>query len=337
MRNVRAIGSAACLILLVGTVLPGCGPATLVVGIAPGGQQITATAVQRDGRLGSRRVAVIDVSGLIVNADQPGLLSTGVNPVSTLAESLDWAAADPRTAAVVLRINSPGGTVTASDLMYREVMEFRGRTGKPVVAAMMDVAASGGYYLACAADHVIAQPTTVTGSVGVVLQTVSVKPALERIGVRAEALVSGPNKAAGSPLETLDDGQRAVLQGLVDGFYRDFVAVVRERRTAVAAESWPIVADGRVFTGRRAYELGLVDAVGDLDDAFAEAKRRAGIDHADLFVLHRPLDYVGSVYARAPAPASGAATQLNLVQINLERGLLTGDAGFYYLWRPSLD
>lgn len=321
----------------------GCGPATFVVGVAPGGRALQATPIQRDGKLGSRHVAVIDVSGMIVNANQGGLLSAGENPVARLTESLSLAANDERIAAVVLRLNTSGGTVTASDMMYREVQRFRKNTGKPVVVLMMDVAASGGYYLACAGDHVVAYPTTITGSIGVIFQTLSVKPALDRIGVNAEALVSGPNKAAGSPLENLDESQRAILQGLVDTFYADFVAVVRENRTEVDPDTWGIITDGRVFTGTRAYELGLVDQVGDIRDALAKAKQLAGLDRADVVILHRPLEYVASPYAESPTRgAAKAQTQINLLQVNLDRAL-TGavpgagaDAGMYYLWRPEL-
>lgn len=319
-------------------VMSGCGPATFVVGVAPGGRALTATAVQRDGQLGSKHIVIVDVSGLIANADQGGLLSAGENPVAGLTEALGAAASDSRVAAVILRLNTPGGTVTASDMMYREVNRFRKQTGKPVVVLMMDVAASGGYYLACAGDHVIAYPTTITGSIGVVFQTLSVRPALDRIGVRAEALVSGPNKAAGSPLETLSDGQREVLQGLVDTFYADFVAVVRENRRDVDPDTWDQITDGRVFTGKRAYELALVDQLGDVRDAFAKAKELAGVEDADLFVFHRPLDYVATPYAQAPVSASGSGvdTQINLLQVNLDRALPAGSAGAYYLWRPEL-
>lgn len=319
----------------------GCGPATFVVGVAPGGQRLQATPIQRDGQWGSRRIAVIDVTGMIVNADQGGLLSAGENPVARLTESLNLAAADERVAAVVLRLNTSGGTVTASDMMYREVQRFRKNTGKPVVMLMMDVAASGGYYLACAGDHVIAYPTTITGSIGVIFQTLSVKPALDRIGVRAEALVSGPNKAAGSPLENLEASQREILQGLVDTFYADFVTVVRANRPDVAPETWDIVTDGRVFTGKRAYELGLVDQLGDVHGALAKAKELAGLERADVVMFHRPLEYVASPYAESPAAgASGKIqTQINLLQVNLDRAFQIGegtDAGMYYLWRPAL-
>lgn len=335
MKTFRTLGLTVLMFLGLGGV-PGCSPATFVVGVAPGGQRLTATAVERDGRLGSPKVVIIDVSGLIANAPQSGFLSAGLNPVASFAESLNAAASDPKVVAIIVRINSPGGTVTASDMMYRELNRFRERSGKPAVVLMMDVAASGGYYLACAGDHVIAYPTTITGSIGVIFQTLSIRPALDRIGVKAEALVSGPNKAAGSPLETLSDGQREVLQGLVDTFYADFVGVVRERRRDIGPDLWPMITDGRVFTGKRAYELGLVDQLGDVRDAFARAKALAGVGHADLYVYHRPLDYVATPYAQAPRGSADPQTQINLLQVNLDRALPAGTAGAYYLWRPEL-
>ncbi len=318
----------------------GCGPATFVVGVAPGGRSLVATPIERDGQLGSPHLLILDVTGVIANADRGGLLSAGDNPVARLAEGLRLAANDDRVAAVVLRLNTPGGTVTASDMMYREVQRFKQQTGKPVVAVMMDVAASGGYYLACAADHVVAYPSTVTGSIGVVFQTLSIKPALSRIGIEAEALVSGPNKAAGSPLETLEARQRDILQGLVDRFYADFLAVVRDNRKSIDPDTWDLVTDGRVFTGRRAYELGLVDSLGDIRDGLQQAKLLAHVKHADVFVVHRPLDYVSGPYSQAPIPPSAQTqTQVNLLQINLDHALsaIPGtDAGIYYLWLPEL-
>jgi len=216
------------------------------------------------------------------------------------------------------------------------------------VALLADVAASGGYYVACATDHIVAYPTSVTGSVGVLLQTVSVKPALGRIGVQAEAFTSGPNKDVGSPLSQLTDEQRGVLRGLVDDFYGRFVAVVREARPQLAEDRFAQATDGRVMSGEKAVEWGLADEVGDLDIAVAQAQALAGIDAADLVTYHRPYVYVGSPYAAASlatpmalpaAPAAagwnGAGTQINLAQINLTQSILGLNVGFYYLWDPT--
>jgi len=313
--------------------LVGCGPTTFVVGITPGDRKLTSTLVHSDGKLASARVAIIDVTGLLVSVNKPGLLDEGDNPLSDLSEALKAAGDDPRVCAVILRINSPGGAVTASDAMYREVLRFKEQTGKPVVALLMDVAASGGYYLACAADDIVAYPTTVTGSVGVIVQTVSFKPALDRWGIVAESLTSGPNKDAGSPLSTMTDSHRAVLRSLVDDFYARFVAVVRERRPGIPADRFDEVTDGRVLGGEAAHALGLVDQIGDLRAAFALARQHANVERADLIVYHRPLEHVGSPFARAPHVAG----QINLLQLNIDA--LSGvDApvGFYYLWQPGL-
>ncbi|MEX0655653.1 MAG: signal peptide peptidase SppA [Phycisphaeraceae bacterium] len=320
----------------------GCRPMTFAVGVAPGDQRLTRTTVASDGGFGNARIAIVDVTGLIINAEKPGLLQPGENPVGLLHEKLALAAADRRVEAVILRINSPGGTVTASDAMYREVQRFRQSTGKPVIALMMDVAASGGYYVACASDHIMTYPTAVTGSIGVIVQTISVKPALERWGVQAEAFTSGENKAAGSPLGTLTDGQRAMLQTMVDDFYARFAAVVREARPMLDDATFERVADGRVMTGGNAVAVGLADEVGDLYDAFALGKAMVGVDRADLVLYHRPLDYAGSPYA---ASASGGqagratGTQVNLMQINLDGlpGFAGAPVGIYYLWRPDVQ
>ncbi len=328
-----------CVLVAVALGLVGCGPMTFVVGVTPGDQQLDATVVQDAEGWTANRVAVIDVSGMIVNARTPGLLSAGENPVSTFREKLDAAADDRRVRAVVLRLNTPGGGVTASDAMYRDVLRFKQQTGKPVVVLMMDVAASGGYYVACAGDEIVAYPTTVTGSIGVIIQTMSLQPALSRIGISTEALTSGPNKDAGSPFGEMTESHRAVLQGLVDEFYGRFTAVVREARPSIPAERFEEVTDGRVVSGVRAHELGLVDHLGDLDDAFARAKALAGISDAKLVVYHREMEYVGSPYTSAPGglPSAGGS-QINLLQLNLDGspGGLGSPSGFYYLWRPDV-
>lgn len=329
------------LALLVGYVLAvvGCGPMTFVVGVTPGDQALESTVVQEADGWTRDRIAVIDVSGMIINARTPGLLSAGENPVSTFREELDAAAEDRRVKAVILRLNTPGGAVTASDAMYRDVLRFKEMTGKPVVILMMDVAASGGYYLACAGDEIVAYPTTVTGSIGVIIQTVSLQPALSRIGITAEALTSGDNKDAGSPFGEMTEAHRAVLQGLVDEFYARFTSVVRAARPGIPADRFAEVTDGRVVSGERALEVGLVDSLGDLDDAFARAMDLAGVADAHLVVYHRSLEYVGSPYASAPGgmPHPGSS-QINLLQLNLGGSLggLGSPAGFYYLWRPDV-
>ncbi len=340
LRDIKWIG--CCLLTMSVLSATGCGPIHFAVGVSPGDQKLKSTVVSRDGHWFSPRVAVIDVSGMIINAPKPGLIQRGENPVSELHEKLQEAANDRRVKAVVLRLNTPGGGVTASDIMYRDVLRFRERSGKPVVALMMDVTASGGYYVACAADQIVTYPTSVVGSIGVIVQTISIKPALAKIGIQTEALTSGKNKEAGSPLSTLTDDHRKVLQGLVDDYYARFTALVRKARPGIPEDRFADLADGRVVSGEQAAALGLADQVGDIYDAGELAARLAGIEHADLIVYHRQLEYVGSPYANTPrTPATGGSTpgtQINLMQLNLT-GSLPGfetPVGVYYLWRPDL-
>lgn len=317
---------------LVGLLAAGCGPLTLTLGTPPDRNRLVPNVVGSDGGCRSPRVAVVDVSGMIFNASRPGLLSAGENPVALLQEKLQ-AARDPRIKAVVLRLNTPGGGVTASDAMYREVLRFRRETGKPVVALMMDVTASGGYYLACAADEIVAYPTSVTGSIGVIMQIVSVKAALGRLGIQTEAITSGPNKEIASPLSTLTDEQRAILRGMVDDFYKRFVGVVKEARPGIPAAKLAELTDGRVLTGAQAVDAGLADRAGDLHDAFARAKARAGLKRAEMVAFRRPFDYVNSPYAAAGALPGG--TQINVAQINIADAMPEGPVGFFYLWMPD--
>lgn len=323
---------------LLAMLLGGCGPTTFVVGVSPGDQRMVATMVEPAKTRTRDRVAVIDVTGMILNARVPGLLSDGDNPVSVFHEQLAHAAKNKHVKAVILRLNTPGGAVAASDMMYRDVLDFKKTTGKPVIVVMMDVAASGGYYLACAGDYLIAYPSTVTASIGVIFQTVSLQPALSSIGIQTEAITSGPNKDAGSPLSELTDGHRAVYQDMVDTFYADFTGIVRDARPTISEADFKEVTDGRVVTGRRALEVGLVDALGDLDDGFAKAKQLAGLKDAALVRYHRPLEYVGSPYANAgDRQPEASAMQVNLLQLNVD-GSLGGmpSSCFYYVWQPGV-
>ncbi len=325
-------------IFLIAVCLVGCGPTTFVVGISPGDQKMMATVVEPAQTRTRDRVAVIDVSGMILNARIPGLLSEGENPVNMFHEQLRHAAKDKYVKAIVLRLNTPGGAVAASDMMYRDLLDFKETTGKPVVVVMMDVAASGGYYLACAGDTIVAYPSTVTASIGVIFQTVSLQPALSSIGIQTEAITSGPNKDAGSPLSTLTDGHRAVYQQMVDTFYADFTGIVRAARPNISDEDFKEVTDGRVVTGRRAYEVGLVDELGDLDDGFAKAKELAGLTDASLIRYHRPLSYVGSPYASSGERQPQAnSTQVNLLQLNMPGSFgESASSSFYYVWLPGV-
>jgi len=329
--------TVAVLLLATLLMLAGCGPLSFTVGVRPEDRELDTTTVEDDQRWFGPRVAIIDISGKLVNADRNGLLEQGENPVSLLNEKLRRAREDSRVEAVILRLNTPGGTVTASDMMHRAVERFKKQTDKPVVALMMDLTTSGGYYIACAADHIVTYPTTVTGSIGVIVQTVSVEMALNRLGVQTVAITSGENKASTSLLNDLSPEQREIFETMVTDFYDRFRQTVREGRPNLTDEQFDRISDGRVLSGRRAAKLNLADEVGDLYDAFASARSLAGVESADLVVYHRQLKHVGSPYAAAqgPGPSVQNQTQINLAQVNLQGQIPgLGPAQFYYMWDP---
>ena len=296
----------------------------------PVDQTLEERVVIRESFLPAPKVAIVDIQGLISDEAESGLLRPpGENPASLLTEKLDLAARDPKVKAVVLRINSPGGTVTASDIMYQEILRFRTTTNKPVVAMFLDVAASGAYYAACAADEIVAERTTVTGSIGVIMQTVSLAGALQKLGVKTDAITSGPMKDAGSPLREMTAAERTYFQGIVDNLYQRFVEVVKAGRPKIEAAALPTIADGRVYTAPQAMECGLIDHMGTLRDAFAIAKGRAGVKVANGVLYGRPLSWKGSVYADAPDDRGGLT--VNLLSINGPRGW-TSTPRFLYLW-----
>jgi protease-4 len=308
--------------------LGGCGEVGYVIKPVPLDKRLRETVVQADRGWVKAKVALIDVDGLIVNQRSSSLFSDGENPVSLLAEKLDKAGCDSQVKAVVLRINSPGGTVQATEMMHEQVKCFARDTGKPVLVCITDVGASGGYYLACAADRIICQPSSITGSIGVIIQTVSFARTMKMLGISAEAIASGPLKDMGSPLKDLSKEERQVFQAMVSEFYERFVEVVAEGREGLSAEKVRALADGRVYTGRQALELGLVDRLGTLQDVLAEAKTAAGIKKAKVVMYHRPLGYRANVYSATPAPG----TQINLLNLQGGELMFLRRPSFLYLW-----
>jgi protease-4 len=315
-------------------VLAGCGPSAILVQRVSGKRELKETEIGRDkGAFVRDKIAVIDVDGLMVNREIGGFLSGGDNPVSSYVEKLDKARKDKNVKAVVLRLNSPGGTVGATDLMYHSLERFKDKSKKPVVACMLDVAASGAYYLACGSDGIVAQPSSVTGSIGTIMQTMSFKGTMDKLGIKSVAIKSGELKDLASPLHDLSEEEREVLQGIVTEFYEQFVQVVAEGRAGLQQERVRELADGRVFTAQQALEAGLIDRIGYPSEAVKWAKELAGVKKARVVMYHRPHGYRPNIYSSADV---GADFQGALINIELPDWLTAEGAQFLYLWQPGL-
>ncbi len=315
--------------------LAGCGPAAFQVELVPTSRELEETQVQRDkGLFVFDKIAIIDMDGLMANTARRGFMREGENPVSLFIEKLDKAAADRSVKAVVLRENSPGGTVAASDIMYHSLREFRRKTGKPVIACVLSLGCSGAYYLACGCDGIMAQPSSVTGNIGTVFQTVSVAGTMEKIGVKAVTIKSGELKDLASPLHDLSDEERKVLEGVIKDFSEQFFNVVREGRKSIGEQKLAELADGRVFTAQQALQEGLIDKIGYLGDGIEWAKEMAGVRKAQVVMYHRPLSYTPNAYGVATSAASGLGP---LINVELPDWLTSSGPQFLYLWQPGLE
>lgn len=222
--------------------------------------------------LGARAVGVLEISGPI---DDP----------AQALRDLEYLRRERRVKALVVRVDSPGGEVAASQEIHAALLRFRTETALPVVASFGGVAASGGYYIACAADRIVANPGTLTGSIGVILTYANAEGLLERVGIRFRSVQSGQMKDQGAFWRDLTDEERAVLQGTVDDVYDQFLEVVEQGRGMSREEIAPY-ADGRTLSGRQARQAGLVDSLGDLSVAIDLAKSLGGLD--EDAPVHRP-------------------------------------------------
>lgn len=224
---------------------------------------------------------------------------------------------DGSVKAIVLRINSPGGGVGPSQEIYDEVKAAAGV--KPVVVSMGAVAASGGYYIAAPAQRILANPGTITGSIGVIMQFTNVEDLLDKIGLKNEVVKSGLHKDIGSPVRPMSDADRKILQSLIDDVYDQFVQAVAESRQ-MDLEKVRELADGRIYTGRQALQAGLVDELGGFQDAIRVAAELAGIKGEPRVVYPAPdkeelLEYFIQETARA-----------------VKNGVYSSEAGLQFLW-----
>jgi protease IV len=316
------------LIVLVATVAAGC--SVISVDLSPRIRPLEETTVEGEG---AAKILLVDVSGMLSDEAVAPILTVGTSPprvplLVRLREELIKAERDPKVRALVLRINSPGGTVTASDIIYRELRLFRERTGRPIVAVLMDLAASGGYYVALAADTIVAHPTTVTGSIGTIMVSFNAEGLLHKIGVAPLTIKSGERKDMGSPFRTLTAEERAIFQSVIDDLHRQFVSKVTERRR-LAPDAAQRLADGRVYTADQALGARLIDQIGYMPEALGLARKAAGVEQARVVVYQRPREYRATYYARAETTSGSLETSL------AQWATVAGPGPrFLYLWWP---
>lgn len=275
------------------------------------------------------KIAVLDVDGLLVNKNIGGFGSLGENPVALFREKLDAIAGDPSITAIVLRINSPGGGVTAADIMARDLLQIKQSRNLPVVACVMDVGTGAGYYLACTADAIVAHPTSIVGGIGVILNAYNMEVAIEQFSIASIPIKAGEHIDIASPEREMKLDERAMLQAMADEFHLRFIDHVKRSRPAVTDTD---IFDGRVVTGLRSAELKLVDRIGYLDDAVVQARQMASLPaDAPLVMLRRDNDRAYTLLDVTPiAPTMNSLIPLKFP--GLDRSSLPT---FLYLWQPE--
>lgn len=325
-------------------------PLALTSCISLGLPETSELVEKKIGGSGPDKVLLIEISGYIKDEKKRSLLGFNDEPrlSARIKEELDKAAGDSDVKAVILRIDTPGGWVTTTDIIYHELSEFKKKKGIPIVAQLMGTAASGGYYIACVADKIVAHPTTVTGAIGVVAYRLNASGLMEKVGLSGVTIKSGDKKDMGSLLREPTEEELKILGSIIDGMFERFKDVVLDKRTALRDTAtdtidealYAEVFDGRVFGAARALEIGLIDEIGYMEDAVRVSKLLSGIEEATIVTYARTGAYKSNIYSGGFPPVRA---EINLLKVNAGAmtfgglgGGLGGELGlgFMYLWTP---
>jgi len=307
----------------------------------PAAPEMNQVVYQRGSGIRPAKIAIVDVSGVLrAGGSGDGFFSSDSSVVD-LTRKLAVAAEDSSVEAVILRVDTPGGGVTASDIMYHELKKFREEEDIPVYVSMQTVAASGGYYISMAADKVYATPTTVTGSIGVIAAFPEARGLMDKIGFDMNAITSGPNKDAGAFYKDMSYEDRALYQALVDDMYGKFVKVVDEGRPNLDEAKVRELADGRVYTADQALEAGLIDGVAYLDEVVESIEDELDLGKARVVIIKRSGNdsttslYAGAEQANAPRTQGNGGGDVNVFNVNIGPGEFSAkNEVFNYLWVP---
>lgn len=283
---------------------------------------------------GRPKILLVNVSGFISERERSDRLGLMRKPslVETVKEALRKAENDRNLAGVIVKVNSPGGLVTATDILYHEIVSFKERKKVPVYTCIMSIGASGGYYISAATDEIIAHPTAITGSIGVISLKFNIEGLLDKIGVEEETYKSGDKKDIFSPFRERTPEEKEIIQSIIDSLYGRFLnAVHNQRKSTLAMDDLKKLADGRVYTADQALEAKLIDRIGYLEDAISIMKESLGIEKARVVTYYRPGEYKGSIYSASQG--SGSPVE-DLIGGKIDDFAPLAGVEFMYLWIP---
>ncbi len=279
---------------------------------------------------GSDKILIIPVRGFLSESPREGLVSQSPGVVQSVSSMLHKAADDDNIKAIVLLINSPGGTVTAADILYHELTQYRSEHDITMVACIMSVGASGGYFVSLAADTIIAHPTSIVGSVGTIFITPKVQGLMDKLGVGAEVTKSGELKDMGTPFRASTPEEHQLVQSMIDGLNSRFLKLVKTRRNESRSAMDDISRAG-VYTAKQAQENGLIDSIGYMDDALKIAAHKAGLGDTPKVIMYRRHKINDDTYFNPEASAS----MKSLIDLGSVGSAVGMEAGLYHLWMPG--
>jgi protease-4 len=278
------------------------------------------------------KILLLDIDGIISTSERPQLFRKEKNIISRIYSRLEKASQDPAVKGVILRLDTPGGEVTTSDILHNEILNFKKKTGMPVVSLMMGVAASGGYYIASASDYLIAHPSTITGSIGVISIFPNLEDLLSKIGIKVNIIKSGQMKDSGSTFRDLSKEEKKMFQAIIDSFHQKFLQVVyTSRKESIPLGDLEKIADGRIYTASQALKLKLIDEIGYFDTALKKTLSLARINQAKI------ISYTYFPGTKTNIYASKLNDIVRLDSDNIQKILQSLQSGFYYLWIPQLS
>ncbi|HWF19128.1 MAG TPA: signal peptide peptidase SppA [Verrucomicrobiae bacterium] len=285
----------------------------------------------------TNKIAVVPVTG-IISGD--AMQDSDFSLVTVIKEELQLAKKDDDVRAVILKVDSPGGEVLASDEIAKAIIDFRDKSHKPVIVSMGSLAASGGYYVSAPCDWIVANELTITGSIGVIMHGLNYRGLLDKIGVQPEVFKSGKFKDMLSPTkkpEEISPEEKQMVQDLITETYDKFKSVVADGRKSAfrrnkgqkLSDDWTDYADGRILSGKQAYKLGFVDEIGDFDTTVDTAKRLAGIGRADI-VEYKPIFDLSNIFR-----LFGETDAKKTVKVELGVDVPKLHAGYLYFLAPT--
>lgn len=282
------------------------------------------------------KILIMDLSGVISGEDSRSLFGSSKNSPEEIKEILNIVEKDPAIRAILLRIDSPGGDITPTDTIYQEIMEFKKKTKKPVIAIMTGVAASGGFYISMAADRIYAQPTTLVGNIGVIAVYPKLEGLTQKIGVDMRVIKSCDKKDIGSMWRDFSPEESEILQNITAEYYEKFLDIVASGRENLNREKIRALADGRIYTAKQALEAGLIDGIVTLPEAINLAKASAGIRDASVVMYQRPGEYKENIYSQSSSLSNdmGNKTQIGLINLDAQGLNFNPAPRFMYLWLP---